>query len=70
MNLAEKMGRPGEIIADVLPEEPEAADLLHFRSVDVKGCIFHLLKSTITSLADVEREVIILTPCRLTRHYQ
>jgi len=33
--LAEKMVRPGEIIADIHPQEPEAAELFHFRSVDV-----------------------------------
>ena len=34
-NTAEKMVRPGEIIADIHPQEPEAAELFHFRSVDV-----------------------------------
>src|SRR4029434_7977872 len=67
-NTAEKMVRPGEIIADIHPQEPEAAELFHFRSVNVYGCMLHLLPppqvhNHLLSFADVESEVIILTPC-------
>src|SRR4029434_5351387 len=36
-NTAEKMVRPGEVVADVHPEEPEAADHFHCGTIDVQG---------------------------------
>ena len=57
------VSRPGEITADVHPEEPEAADLFHCGTVDVQGCVLLHLPSPIVHnhllcLADVEREAI------------
>src|SRR4029434_7322936 len=62
------VSRPGEVIADVDPEEPEAADHFHCGTIDMQGCMLLHLPSPIVHnhllcLADVEREAIILTPC-------
>src|SRR4029434_10570387 len=59
---------PGEVVTDVDPAEPEAADHFHCRTVDMQGCVLlHLpppkVHNHLLSLADVKSEVIILTPC-------
>ena len=47
------MGRPGEVITDVDPEEPEAADLFHCGTVDVQGCELLHLPSCLSLLIHV-----------------
>src|SRR4029434_6283207 len=58
---------PGEVILDVHTEEFEVGDSLHCSSLNVYGVVTPPLSlpeihNHILSLADVEREVIILTP--------
>ena len=56
---------PGQVITDVDPEEPEAADSLHRSPVDGEGGVFYSLSLPVVHnqhlpFADVEMEVVVL----------
>ena len=56
---------PGQVIADVDPEEPEAAQTLHSSPVDGEGGVFYSLSLPVVHdwllrFADVEMEVVVL----------
>ncbi|KAI3362878.1 hypothetical protein L3Q82_001913 [Scortum barcoo] len=58
---------PGEVLADVNPEEPEAVDSLHRSPVDGEGGVFLSLPppevhDQLLSFAYVELEVVVLAP--------
>ena len=61
---------PGQVVPDVDPEEPEAADTLHRSPVDGEGGVFYSLSLPVVHdqhlyFADVEKQVVVLTPrCR------
>ncbi len=58
---------PGQVLFDMNPEEPEAANSLHHRPIDVKGGIsFSLLLPVVhyqlLCFADIEMEVVVPAP--------
>ena len=58
--------KPSEGLADVKPEEPEAADSLHCSPIDGDRCIsslsFPVFHNQLLCFADVRMEVVFLTP--------
>ena len=61
------MVSPGQVITDVDPEEPEAADSLHSSPVDGEGGVFYSLSLPVVHdqllrFADIEMEVVVLAP--------
>ena len=58
---------PGQVITDVDPKEPEAADSLHRSPVDGEGGVFYSLSLPVVHdqllcFADVEKQVVVLAP--------
>ena len=58
---------PGQVIIDLNPKEPEAADSLHRSPVDGEGGEFYslslpLVHDQLLCFADVEIEIVVLAP--------
>ncbi len=61
------MVSPSQVLADVNPEEPEAADSLHHSPIDGEGGMFFSLSLPVVHdqllcFADIEMEVVVLAP--------
>lgn len=61
------MMSPGEVLADVDPEEPEAADSLYLSLIDGNGGVSFSLSLPVVHnqlhcFADIEMEVVVLMP--------
>ena len=61
------MKSPCQVLSDVNPEEPEAADSLHHSPIDgdegvTLSLLLHVVHNQLFGFADVEMEVVILAP--------